>query len=137
MHAFLLFYFEKSINGIIFKKLSVFEFASMYFVDFSEMVNFWVGVVTFFYCLVHQLLLFLKDMPSFEGLGRNRSSKIENWQYWPLFDILRDFLGVTAFSKVPTYRKAAHYWLVEEYRGRWAVTQSVSEFESAEPRVKN
>jgi hypothetical protein len=46
-------------------------------------------------------------------------------------------MGVTAFSKVPTYRKAAHYCTVEEYWGRWAVTQSVSDIESAEPRVKN
>jgi hypothetical protein len=101
------------------------------------MANFWVGVVTFFYCLVHQLLLFPKDIPSLEGLGRNSSSKFGNGQFWPLLTFLRDSVGVAAFSKVPTYRKAAHYCIVSEYRGRWAVTQSVSEIESAEPRVRN
>ncbi len=76
-------------------------------------------------------------MPSLEGLGRNPSSKIENWQGWPLLRFLRDFVGVAAFSKVPTHRKAAHYCIVSEYRGRWAVTQSVRDIESAEPRVRN
>ena len=45
-------------------------------------------------------------------------------------------MGVAAFSKVPTYRKAAHYCIVEEYGGCFGVTQSVSEIESAEPRVR-
>jgi hypothetical protein len=101
------------------------------------MANFWVGVVTFFYCLVHQLLLFPKDIPSLEGLVRNPASKFEKWKFWPLLRFLRDSVGVAAFSKVPTYRKAAHYCIVEEYRGRFGVTQSVSEIKSAEPRVKN
>ncbi len=76
-------------------------------------------------------------MSSLEGVWRNPSSKFENLQFWPLLRFLRDSVGVAAFSGVPTYIKAAHYWLVEEYRGRWAVTQSVSEIESAEPRVRN
>jgi hypothetical protein len=46
-------------------------------------------------------------------------------------------MDVAAFFKVSTYGKAAHYCIVEEYGGRWAVTQSVSENESAEPRVRN
>jgi hypothetical protein len=46
-------------------------------------------------------------------------------------------VGVAAFSKVPTHRKAAHYCIVSEYRGRWAVTQSVRDIGSAEPRVRN
>jgi len=94
-------------------------------------------MVTFFYCLVHQLLLFPKDIPSPEGLGRNPSSKFENWQFWPLLTFLRDFVGVAAFQKFERYRKAAHHCIVSEYRGRWAVTQSFSEIESAEPRVRN
>ncbi len=105
--------------------------------DISEMANFWVGVVTLFYCLVHHLLLFPKDIPSPEGVWRNPSSKFENWQGWPLFDILRDFVCVAAFSKVPKYGKAALCCIVSEYRGRFGVTRSVRDIESAEPRVKN
>jgi hypothetical protein len=101
------------------------------------MVMFWVGVVTLFYCLVYYLLLFPKYIPSLEGLWRNPSSKFENCQFWPLYDILEDSMGVAAFSKVPTYRKAAHYCIVSEYRCRFGVTRSVSEIESAEPRVRN
>ncbi len=108
----------------------------VYSVNISEMANFWVGVVTFFYCLVYQLLLFPKDMPSLEGLWRNRSSKIENWEFWPMVTFLRVSLGVAAFFKVSTYGKAAHYCIVEEYRCRFGVTRSVSEIESAEPRVR-
>jgi hypothetical protein len=76
-------------------------------------------------------------MPSLEGLGRNRSSKIENWQFWPLLTFLRDSVGVAAFINFREYRKAAHYCVVSQYRGRWAVTQSVRDIKSAEPRVRN
>jgi hypothetical protein len=46
-------------------------------------------------------------------------------------------MDVAAFSNVPKYGKAAHCCIVSECGGRWAVTPSVSEIESAEPRVKN
>ncbi len=46
-------------------------------------------------------------------------------------------MGVAAFINFREYRKAAHYYIVEEYWGRWAVTQSVRDIESAEPRVRN
>jgi hypothetical protein len=46
-------------------------------------------------------------------------------------------VGVAAFWKFERYRKAAHYCIVSEYRGRFGVTRSVRDIESAEPRVRN